>query len=149
MWSLLNALLQNEVLYYMLTVKRKESEGDSEINVVPDTMFEEESHKTNGGEASVGRNEMRSEDPFNIYDLLNKEKEDNKNDFSAADSLKYPPGFTPREDVEVCEEQSNKRNGSVRESGKGIWSIHEQEEDSKAMKSHSKKKNQRKMSRNQ
>nr|GEW00566.1 pre-mRNA-splicing factor CWC22 homolog [Tanacetum cinerariifolium] len=117
-----------------------ESEGDSEIDVVPDTMFEEESHKTNGGEASVGRNEMRSEDPFNIYDLLNKEKEDNKNDSNATDSLKCPPGFTPREDVEVGEERSNKRNGSVRESGKGIWSIHEEEEDFEAMKSHSKKK---------
>ncbi|GKA00531.1 hypothetical protein Tco_0673081, partial [Tanacetum coccineum] len=118
----------------------EESEGDSEIDVVPDTMFEEESHKTNGGEASVGRNKMRSEDPFNIYDLLNKEKEDNKNDSNAADSLKYPPSFIPREYVEVGEEQSNQRNGSVRESGKGIWSIHEEEEDSKAMKSHSKKK---------
>ncbi|GJQ95008.1 RNA-directed DNA polymerase, eukaryota, reverse transcriptase zinc-binding domain protein [Tanacetum coccineum] len=38
----------------------EESEGDSEIDVVPDTMFEEESHKTNGGEASVGRNKMRA-----------------------------------------------------------------------------------------
>ncbi|GJV85462.1 RNA-directed DNA polymerase, eukaryota, reverse transcriptase zinc-binding domain protein [Tanacetum coccineum] len=47
---------------------------------------------------------------------------------------------TTREDVEVGEDQSNQRNGSVRESGKGIWSIHGEEEDSEAMKSHSKKK---------
>ncbi|GKF56500.1 hypothetical protein Tco_0166840, partial [Tanacetum coccineum] len=53
------------------------------------------------GEAFVGQNEVWSEDPFNIYDLLNKKKEDNKNGSSAADSLKYPLGFTPREDVEA------------------------------------------------
>ncbi|GKA64535.1 RNA-directed DNA polymerase, eukaryota [Tanacetum coccineum] len=118
----------------------KDLEGDSEIDVVPDTTPKEESPKTNGGEASVGQNEVRSEDPFNIYDLLNKKKEDNKNGSSATDSLKYPLGFTPREDVEAGVEQSNHRNGSVRESGEGIRSTHEEDEASEAMKSDSKRK---------
>nr|GEV74118.1 RNA-directed DNA polymerase, eukaryota, reverse transcriptase zinc-binding domain protein [Tanacetum cinerariifolium] len=110
-------------------------EGDNDIDAVPDTMFEEKSPKTNGGEAFVGQNEVRSEDPFNIYDLLNKKKEDNKNGSNAADSLKYPSGITPREDVE----QSNQKNRSVRESGEGIRSTHEEGKVSEAMKSDSKK----------
>ncbi|GKD10177.1 hypothetical protein Tco_1189862 [Tanacetum coccineum] len=35
-------------------------EGDNEMNEVPDTLFEEELSKSNGGEASVGQNEMQS-----------------------------------------------------------------------------------------
>nr|GEV26396.1 RNA-directed DNA polymerase, eukaryota [Tanacetum cinerariifolium] len=38
---------------------------------------------------------VQSEDPFNIYDLLSKNKENNGN--SKEGELKYPPGFTPKE----------------------------------------------------
>ncbi|GJZ99205.1 RNA-directed DNA polymerase, eukaryota [Tanacetum coccineum] len=95
-------------------------EGDNEMNAVPDTLFEDELSKSNGGEAFVGQNEMQSEDPFNIYTLLNKKKEDNKKGSSTNDSLKYPPGFTPREDIETDVEKSNQRNGSVREIGEEV-----------------------------
>ncbi|GKA85401.1 nucleotide-binding alpha-beta plait domain-containing protein [Tanacetum coccineum] len=48
--------------------------GDSEIDEVPDTIFEEKLSNTNGDESSVENKEMRSEDPFNIYDLLKTKK---------------------------------------------------------------------------
>nr|GEZ58993.1 RNA-directed DNA polymerase, eukaryota [Tanacetum cinerariifolium] len=49
--------------------------GDSDVEVVPDTMFEEVLPNANGGDApSVGNKEMHSEDPFNIYDLLKSAK---------------------------------------------------------------------------
>nr|GFB20479.1 RNA-directed DNA polymerase, eukaryota [Tanacetum cinerariifolium] len=62
-----------------------------------------------------GDNEKDSKDPFNIYTLLNKKKENNEKILVTHDSLKYPFGFTPKEDVETNVEQSKKRNGSVRE----------------------------------
>ncbi|GKE72869.1 nucleotide-binding alpha-beta plait domain-containing protein [Tanacetum coccineum] len=44
--------------------------GDSKIDEVPDTIFEEKLSNTNGDESSVENKEMRSEDPFNIYNLF-------------------------------------------------------------------------------
>ncbi|GJY59947.1 RNA-directed DNA polymerase, eukaryota, reverse transcriptase zinc-binding domain protein [Tanacetum coccineum] len=95
-------------------------EGDNEMNVVPDTVFEEELAKSNGGEAFVGQNEMQSEDPFDIYTLLNKKKEDNNKVTSTNNSLKYPLGFTPREDVVTNVGQSKQRNECVREIGEEV-----------------------------
>nr|GEX00497.1 RNA-directed DNA polymerase, eukaryota [Tanacetum cinerariifolium] len=68
----------------------KDLEGDNEKDLIPDTVFEDNLPKPHDGEASVGQNEMH---------------------------LKYPPGFTPKEDVETNVEQSKKRNGYVREVG--------------------------------
>nr|GEX65242.1 RNA-directed DNA polymerase, eukaryota, reverse transcriptase zinc-binding domain protein [Tanacetum cinerariifolium] len=48
--------------------------GDSEIDEVPDTIFEEKLSNTNGYESSIENKEMRSEDPFNIHDLLKTKK---------------------------------------------------------------------------
>ncbi|GKB24958.1 RNA-directed DNA polymerase, eukaryota [Tanacetum coccineum] len=66
------------------------------------------------------QNVMHSEDLFNIYTLLNKKKEDNKKVSSSNDSLKYPLGFTPREDIETNVEQSKQRNTPVKEVGEEI-----------------------------
>ncbi|GJX19794.1 FAR1 DNA binding domain, zinc finger, SWIM-type, MULE transposase domain containing protein [Tanacetum coccineum] len=52
-----------------------------------------------------------SEDPFNIYKLLTKNKENNHKEFNLEDSLKYPPGFTPINDNVNSEGQSNKFAG--------------------------------------
>nr|GEX85083.1 RNA-directed DNA polymerase, eukaryota, reverse transcriptase zinc-binding domain protein [Tanacetum cinerariifolium] len=95
----------------------KDLEGDDEKNEVPETVFKEDLPKSYGGEKYVGQNVMQSEDPFNIYPLLNKKKEGNKEVLSTNDSLKYPNGFTPREDVETNVEMSKQRNTSGREAG--------------------------------
>ncbi|GJW31640.1 RNA-directed DNA polymerase, eukaryota [Tanacetum coccineum] len=113
--------------------------GDSEIDEVPDTIFEEKLPNTNGVESFVKNKEMRSEDPFNIYDLVKTKKIDNKKGSKDADSLKYPPGFTPRDDIEDGEVQSIKRNVPVDERDEGTHNIHEEVEASGAKKSDSKK----------
>ncbi|GJY80626.1 RNA-directed DNA polymerase, eukaryota [Tanacetum coccineum] len=64
--------------------------GDSDSEVVPDTKFDEEPLNKNVEEASVGQKEMRTENPFNIYGLLNKKKENINKESNLDDSLKYP-----------------------------------------------------------
>ena len=71
---------------------------DGEIEVVPDSKFEEKIPKTNVEDVLVGQDEANSKDPFKIYDLLNKKKDDNNNNnTNEENSLKYPLGFTPNE----------------------------------------------------
>nr|GFA76599.1 RNA-directed DNA polymerase, eukaryota, reverse transcriptase zinc-binding domain protein [Tanacetum cinerariifolium] len=95
-------------------------EGDNKKDVIPDTVFEDNLPKSHDEEASVGQNKVQSEDPFNIYTLLNKKKENNEKISVTHDSLKYPPSFTPKEDVETNVKQSKNRNGSVREIGEEL-----------------------------
>ncbi|GKD44180.1 hypothetical protein Tco_1268825 [Tanacetum coccineum] len=68
-------------------------------------------------EASVGQNDARSADPFNIYDLLSKKQDDNNKGSSVDDSLKYPPGYTPTDAKDATEEHYNKSNEPKRASG--------------------------------
>ncbi|GJZ73329.1 RNA-directed DNA polymerase, eukaryota, reverse transcriptase zinc-binding domain protein [Tanacetum coccineum] len=86
-----------------------ELEGDSDAEVVPDTKFDDVI--LNAEEPSVGHNEMRSKDPFNLYELLNKKKEDNNTEASVKDSLKYRPGFTPRNKKSAPEEHIKNHAG--------------------------------------
>ncbi|GKA05925.1 RNA-directed DNA polymerase, eukaryota, reverse transcriptase zinc-binding domain protein [Tanacetum coccineum] len=107
------------------------SEGDckedlkrSDVTEVPDTVFEKESPRSKGGEDSIGQSDKQSEDPFNIYPLLNKNTRDNNKSSSTNDSLKYPPGFTPGEDEEAEFEKFNKGNSADRENGSNNnWSM--------------------------
>ncbi|GKE43791.1 RNA-directed DNA polymerase, eukaryota, partial [Tanacetum coccineum] len=56
---------------------------------------------------NVEQKRTQSEDPFNIYDLLNKKK-DNSNVGSSSDSnLKFPPGFTPTFEAEDKSDDMN------------------------------------------
>ncbi|GJR40777.1 RNA-directed DNA polymerase, eukaryota [Tanacetum coccineum] len=102
-------------------------EEDSEVEVVPDSKFEEEIPKTNVKEVSVGQNDVNSKDPFNLYDLLNKKKDDNNKRASVEYSLKFPPGFTPKDAKEAREEHPNMSNESKRVSGEGFHSLQEEE----------------------
>ncbi|GKC02093.1 RNA-directed DNA polymerase, eukaryota [Tanacetum coccineum] len=65
---------------------------------VPETLFEEgEVIKDQSDANNRGDQEIPSEDPFNIYELLNK-KDTDANIQETEFSAKYPPGFTPKED---------------------------------------------------
>nr|GEW50432.1 hypothetical protein [Tanacetum cinerariifolium] len=70
-------------------------EGDSDGEVVPNTKFEEESQKQKDEEVSVRHGNLQSDDPFNIYELLNHKRSAINKFFNSKDSLKYPPGYTP------------------------------------------------------
>ena len=40
--------------------------------------------------------DTRSEDPFNIYELLNKNKDNNNGDLNSEDNFKYPLDLLPQ-----------------------------------------------------
>ncbi|GKC69722.1 hypothetical protein Tco_1115605 [Tanacetum coccineum] len=121
-------------------------EDDNEESDMDDAINEEESngedrnelHEINGEEVYVGQNKANSEDPFNLYDLLNKKKDENNKGDCVEDSLKFPPGFTPKDTNEVTKERPNTSNESKRVSGEGVHSF--QEEDTGVKKHGSKKK---------
>ncbi|GKC13481.1 hypothetical protein Tco_1010263 [Tanacetum coccineum] len=72
---------------------------------------EEENPKSKDGVVSSEQNAKQSEDPFNIYYLINKDKIKNNKEASIKESLEYPLGFTPREnDVENVKMDNQKDN---------------------------------------
>ncbi|PWA74180.1 hypothetical protein CTI12_AA253200 [Artemisia annua] len=90
--------------------------GDSDSEVIPDTIFEEKTENNhNGDEGSSGLKENHSEDPFGIYSLLNKKKDMSELNNNLEQSLKYPPGFTPDEKksdmLDVNKEDNRSNNG--------------------------------------
>ncbi|GJU57278.1 nucleotide-binding alpha-beta plait domain-containing protein [Tanacetum coccineum] len=93
---------------FKIIYRDEELEGDSDTEAVPDTIFDDASIHINAENASVEKQKTHSEDPFNIYKLLTKNKENNHKEFNLEDSLKYPPGFTPINDNVNSEGQSNK-----------------------------------------
>nr|GEV93597.1 hypothetical protein [Tanacetum cinerariifolium] len=57
---------------------------------------------------SVGLNGMQSADPFNIYDLLNKGKQQENTKVSDESiSREHPPGFIPKEDDKELDHVDN------------------------------------------
>ncbi|GJY39524.1 RNA-directed DNA polymerase, eukaryota, partial [Tanacetum coccineum] len=89
----------------------EEVQGENDVSRVSDTDVEEENPKSKDGVVSSEQNGKQSEDPFNIYSLLNKDKMKNNKEASTKESLEYPPGFTPREnDVENVEMDNQKDN---------------------------------------
>ncbi|GKE31085.1 hypothetical protein Tco_1450407, partial [Tanacetum coccineum] len=69
-------------------------EGESDVKEVYETIFENQQYQAyKKDDHNVGHNDIRSKDPFNIYDLLNK-KQDKNIGGSSLDNMKYPPGFT-------------------------------------------------------
>ncbi|GKB29112.1 putative RNA-directed DNA polymerase, eukaryota, reverse transcriptase zinc-binding domain protein, partial [Tanacetum coccineum] len=88
-----------------LVDNHKESplENDSESEVIPETVFEGQANVESKSTASKDvTNESPKdhyEDPFNIYDLLNKKNPEKPVVQQSAGDLKFPPGFTPSGDV--------------------------------------------------
>ena len=88
-----------------LNNKDNEEEFDdeyaSDVNEVPETVFEANSSSNTHHNGSVEVHQ--SEDPFGLYDLLNKKKTEETG--KSSPSLSHPPGFTPelQEDQNVNE----------------------------------------------
>ncbi|PWA88182.1 hypothetical protein CTI12_AA123530 [Artemisia annua] len=82
--------------------------NDSDIEEVQETIFENsKSQNLNEAGRNVEQKHTQSEDPFNIYDILNKKKEKPNGGSSSDSNLKYPPGFTPSFVDEDKREDSN------------------------------------------
>ncbi|GKD39123.1 RNA-directed DNA polymerase, eukaryota [Tanacetum coccineum] len=118
----------------------KDEINGEEFIVVPDSEFEEEIPKTKDEDVSVRQEEANSEDPFKIYDLLNKKEDVNNKNANEENSLKFPLGFTPNDTKEATVEYPNKSNESKRMSGEDFHIIQEEESDFGAKKYCAKKK---------
>nr|GEV77473.1 RNA-directed DNA polymerase, eukaryota, reverse transcriptase zinc-binding domain protein [Tanacetum cinerariifolium] len=70
-------------------------------NVVPNTVFDDGSVKPSVVENSSGNQGNKSEDPFDLYSLLNKNKGEKNKDSICSESLKFPPSFTPSVEKKV------------------------------------------------
>ncbi|GJZ89777.1 nucleotide-binding alpha-beta plait domain-containing protein [Tanacetum coccineum] len=98
--------------------------GNSDVEEVSGTKYEEEIQNSKLEEVSVRQKNSHSEDPFNIYELLNK-KEGVINKDSCVDySVKYPPGFSP---IGATGEHSNKGGESKKEGGENYEYTHKEE----------------------
>ncbi|GJS13276.1 nucleotide-binding alpha-beta plait domain-containing protein [Tanacetum coccineum] len=78
--------------------------SESDINEIPETVFENDKEDFNEANShNKGVNESPFEDPFHIYDSLDKKQKNNtRGDQQQTDeTLKYPPGFTPKDTLEV------------------------------------------------
>nr|GEY21532.1 RNA-directed DNA polymerase, eukaryota [Tanacetum cinerariifolium] len=69
-------------------------EGDIDGEIVHDTKFEEDFPNQKGEEDSVRQGNVQSEDPFNIYELLNHKIPVIDKNLNSKESLKYPSGYT-------------------------------------------------------
>ncbi|GJS67187.1 nucleotide-binding alpha-beta plait domain-containing protein [Tanacetum coccineum] len=83
------------------SLKEEIFDKHSDVEEIPETEFVKPEHVGNSSPVSIrihkeAREAEKSEDPFLIYDLLNKKKPVKPSDASEGD-LRYPPGFTPRE----------------------------------------------------
>nr|GEU35437.1 hypothetical protein [Tanacetum cinerariifolium] len=111
-------------------------EEESDTKVVPETMFEQNIHKPNMKENFGGQKDTQSTDPFNIYDLLKKKKDDSKHDTNVEESLKFSSGFTPSG---ANEEQVNKNDESNKERGEEVDSCRKRHCSKKNSKEHAAK----------
>nr|GEW27811.1 RNA-directed DNA polymerase, eukaryota, reverse transcriptase zinc-binding domain protein [Tanacetum cinerariifolium] len=85
-------------MYGGVSENLKDVEGESDMEEVPETNFEKVPDKSIFEGNFVRQNDVHSEDPFGVYEVLNK-KRDGKNTYDKhEDSLKYPPEFTPNEE---------------------------------------------------
>ncbi|GJY04866.1 RNA-directed DNA polymerase, eukaryota [Tanacetum coccineum] len=74
---------------------------DSEVEEVMETVFEGSGQKNNLDKEHTDQKENYSEDPFDIYKMLNKKEVIVENEKNSRHSLKYPPGFTPKEGTDA------------------------------------------------
>nr|GFD21744.1 nucleotide-binding alpha-beta plait domain-containing protein [Tanacetum cinerariifolium] len=56
---------------------------------------------------SIPHSKPQSEDPFGVYELLNKKKKVTNNECESQNSPTYPPGFTPNDNAEENINTSN------------------------------------------
>ncbi|GKA71272.1 RNA-directed DNA polymerase, eukaryota [Tanacetum coccineum] len=68
------------------------SDGDNDVEEVPETKFEEELQQANAKEDSVGKKNSMSQDPFNIYELLNKKQDVTEGQFKKDEGSKKEDG---------------------------------------------------------
>nr|GFA18768.1 nucleotide-binding alpha-beta plait domain-containing protein [Tanacetum cinerariifolium] len=101
-------------MYGGVSKNLKDVESESDREEIPGTNFEEVPDKSIFEGNSVRQNDVHSEDPFGIYEVLNKKKDGKNIDNKHEDSLKYPHGFTPNEEGDVPVEKVDNWSDEIR-----------------------------------
>ncbi|GJR97215.1 RNA-directed DNA polymerase, eukaryota, reverse transcriptase zinc-binding domain protein [Tanacetum coccineum] len=108
-------------------------EGESDVEEASETIFENKQYQAHKkDDLNVGQNDIRSEDPFSIYDLLNKKQDNNIRGYSS-DNMKHPPVFTPTVAIEV---QSNAFKESGMKGDQCLQNIHDEKVASEVKKTY-------------
>ncbi|GJT75163.1 RNA-directed DNA polymerase, eukaryota, reverse transcriptase zinc-binding domain protein [Tanacetum coccineum] len=94
-------------------------EGDSDVEEVPNTVFEQTQPQDHQEDPKDNQSDIHSEDPFNLYDILNKKKPSNSGCTSPDENPKYPPGFTPLVSVDTFLKNAGEMNGKKEIHDKG------------------------------
>nr|GEW08397.1 nucleotide-binding alpha-beta plait domain-containing protein [Tanacetum cinerariifolium] len=79
--------------------KCSDLEGESDSEAIPETRFEDEPKDKFNDINSIPHSKPQSEDPFGVYELLNKKKKVTNNEGDSQNSPTYPPGFTPNDNA--------------------------------------------------
>ncbi|GJX93966.1 nucleotide-binding alpha-beta plait domain-containing protein [Tanacetum coccineum] len=74
---------------------QNDMESEGTVEEVPETCFEDGIPNQTVNDNVGSQSKVHSEDPFGIYAVLNKKKDQCNNDNNGEGSPKYPPGFTP------------------------------------------------------
>nr|GEX53243.1 RNA-directed DNA polymerase, eukaryota [Tanacetum cinerariifolium] len=77
--------------------KCSDLEGESDSEAIPETRFEDKPMDKFDDINSIPHSKTQSEDPFGVYELLNKKKKVTNNEGESQNSPTYPPGFTPND----------------------------------------------------
>ncbi|GJV89390.1 nucleotide-binding alpha-beta plait domain-containing protein [Tanacetum coccineum] len=102
-------------------------EVTSEEEDIPETIFKHGKGMSNEKEDNKGEmDDKQSDDPFNIYRLLNKTQAKDNGAMQSNGNLMYPLGLTPRE---VSEANSNMQDNSKGEENKCNRKCHEKEKE--------------------
>nr|GEY15367.1 RNA-directed DNA polymerase, eukaryota, reverse transcriptase zinc-binding domain protein [Tanacetum cinerariifolium] len=80
--------------------KCSDLEGKSDSEAIPETRFEDEPMDKFDDINSIPHSKPQSEDPFGVYELLNKKKKVTNNEGESQNSPTYPSKFTPNDNAE-------------------------------------------------
>nr|GFA69439.1 RNA-directed DNA polymerase, eukaryota, reverse transcriptase zinc-binding domain protein [Tanacetum cinerariifolium] len=80
--------------------KCNDLEGESDSEAIHETRFEDEPMDKFDDINSIPHSKQQSEDPFGVYEFLNKKKKVTNNEGASQNSPTYPPGFTPNDNAE-------------------------------------------------
>nr|GEU86188.1 DIE2/ALG10 family [Tanacetum cinerariifolium] len=89
---------------------KEDKQGEDDVSMVPDSMADKENKNDGEGVEPNEVVEKNSADPFGIYSLLRKNRHKDTHESSCKESLKFPPGFRPREEGE-CDDSVYEPNG--------------------------------------
>nr|GEU55309.1 RNA-directed DNA polymerase, eukaryota, reverse transcriptase zinc-binding domain protein [Tanacetum cinerariifolium] len=99
---------------------------DGNMSEIPETIFEmDKPINDTQADEPTGMKENQSEDPFNIYPLLNKQKVSNGIKETSVQTLKFPIGFTPPvNEKNVHVDPSLSKESPIKDTSESVCSSH-------------------------